>query len=463
MNHNQLQATYFNFGFAGKSSHHSPDESSFDFPTGSNRRYLYFVSMLFGANVTNQLDGSDLPIVIVPNFRTNPQTGEAWYWLPVEGYSPSETDEIPRKSDPSTWPPFWANEGITQWPTILPGLDVDAEEFYAKFDDRAYTRYLDDRYQPVADEPSRGGIGIEVEMRIVAVNEDGLENTHIIIYDYTNISDFDIEEAAVTLWITDWVGTPENDDSYYDPITNTVFFTDIMPTQSPPEFDGEFLGVAAIRPLHTPDMPMEGFEPGDVSLLSGFQNLAAGGFVGSSDAAIWENIMTPGQFPPGPPPTMDTDQFLTFSFFDLPKGETRRLAFAVSVAQTDTPTNAADIQAVTEQLDEARDFWLLANGFPVNTPDDGRSELPQMAVLHQNYPNPFNPTTNIRYSLPHDGEVTLSVYNILGQRVALLQNGPMSAGTHEIRFNAENLSSGLYVYKLQYSDQTLTQVMTFIK
>ena len=91
------------------------------------------------------------------------------------------------------------------------------------------------------------------------------------------------------------------------------------------------------------------------------------------------------------------------------------------------------------------------------------AELPTEYTLEQNYPNPFNPATKITFSLPKDGMTSLSVYNLLGEKVASLVNEELQAGVHSYSFDASQLSSGIYFYKLDSDQVSLTKKMMLIK
>jgi hypothetical protein len=84
-------------------------------------------------------------------------------------------------------------------------------------------------------------------------------------------------------------------------------------------------------------------------------------------------------------------------------------------------------------------------------------------ALSQNYPNPFNPVTTISYSIQKQSDVKLSVYDLLGREVALLVNGIQSEGIHTVQFNGANLSSGIYIYKLQAEGRVISKKMTLLK
>ncbi|MBI4536076.1 MAG: T9SS type A sorting domain-containing protein [Ignavibacteriae bacterium] len=90
--------------------------------------------------------------------------------------------------------------------------------------------------------------------------------------------------------------------------------------------------------------------------------------------------------------------------------------------------------------------------------------MPGEFKLHQNFPNPFNPTTEVEFHLPASDVVSLKVYNLLGAEVkTILGNESLDAGTHTIKFNAEELSSGIYLYRLTTSRFNATRKMVLLK
>jgi hypothetical protein len=83
--------------------------------------------------------------------------------------------------------------------------------------------------------------------------------------------------------------------------------------------------------------------------------------------------------------------------------------------------------------------------------------------LSQNYPNPFNPCTEINYSLAKSGNITLKIYNLLGSEVATLVNGFNEAGKHSVKFNANDITSGIYFYTIKADGFTSTRKMILMK
>ncbi len=97
------------------------------------------------------------------------------------------------------------------------------------------------------------------------------------------------------------------------------------------------------------------------------------------------------------------------------------------------------------------------------TSSEEEEEVPESINLNQNYPNPFNPETTIQFELPERKHVKVEVFNSMGQSVAVLADEELSQGSHSVRFDGSNLSSGTYIYTLQTDNTTLSRQMTFIK
>jgi hypothetical protein len=91
------------------------------------------------------------------------------------------------------------------------------------------------------------------------------------------------------------------------------------------------------------------------------------------------------------------------------------------------------------------------------------NQLPTVYSLSQNYPNPFNPTTTIKFDLPQAGDVNLVVYDVVGRTVAELASGHYNAGRYKINFNAANLASGIYFYRLKVKDFVSVKKLILLK
>lgn len=107
-------------------------------------------------------------------------------------------------------------------------------------------------------------------------------------------------------------------------------------------------------------------------------------------------------------------------------------------------------------------FYILTGDSPSGSGNDPNVYVEQYS-LEQNYPNPFNPITTIKYSVQQNSVVNITVYNIVGQKVAELVNGYKIVGEYEINFNAIGLSSGIYLVRMQAGDYTSMIKMTLLK
>lgn len=105
----------------------------------------------------------------------------------------------------------------------------------------------------------------------------------------------------------------------------------------------------------------------------------------------------------------------------------------------------------------------MGGGWPPNNNVENAVNMLYKFNLEQNYPNPFNPSTTINYSIPNDGFVKLAVYNILGEEVSTLVNNVQSAGNYSIDFNASELPSGIYLYRIDTQNLSLSKKLILTK
>ena len=114
-------------------------------------------------------------------------------------------------------------------------------------------------------------------------------------------------------------------------------------------------------------------------------------------------------------------------------------------------------------ISEIEGELMFNESIPVSLPKIIHTEIPQEFDLGYNYPNPFNPETNIVYALPERVKVEVSIYNILGQKVALLVNNVQEPGNYQVKWDASNMSSGVYIYTISAGEFYSSKKMMLIK
>jgi hypothetical protein len=109
--------------------------------------------------------------------------------------------------------------------------------------------------------------------------------------------------------------------------------------------------------------------------------------------------------------------------------------------------------------------WYIRAESPIQPTavQSGDGHVPRSPSLSHNYPNPFNPVTTIQYSLPHEAHITLGIYNVLGQLVAILTDGLQTAGHKQIDWNATSFPSGVYFYRLQAGSYSETKTLVLLR
>ena len=131
------------------------------------------------------------------------------------------------------------------------------------------------------------------------------------------------------------------------------------------------------------------------------------------------------------------------------------------------PSNGGSSTAITNDGNAIDPSWGIVN----TTVDvsDKEENKPNIFFVSQNFPNPFNPSTNIQFTIPNSfstfspSNITLKVYNILGEEVAELINNNLVAGEYNVQFNGGNLNSGVYFYELRMNSHKLVKKMSLIK
>jgi hypothetical protein len=148
-------------------------------------------------------------------------------------------------------------------------------------------------------------------------------------------------------------------------------------------------------------------------------------------------------------------------FGNIAPGQIKNSAFVYTV---NTQNNPANVDFNVKILSNDWEFWRDSlTAVIITAIAHEETNIPTEFKLNQNYPNPFNPITTIEFDLPKTGEVSLKIYNILGEEVITLVSERLSAGSYSYEWEASNLASGVYLYRLQTGDYVETKKMILMR
>ncbi len=145
------------------------------------------------------------------------------------------------------------------------------------------------------------------------------------------------------------------------------------------------------------------------------------------------------------------------------QGSTTSFLYFLANSVLGTAPNHMGIASVLTATTAYQSFGTWSTQGSLMMPEVSTRQMPSDFSLEQNYPNPFNPSTTIRYGLPTKSQVSVIVYNTLGQMVSQLVSSEQESGYHEVRFDASGLSSGVYFYRLSAGTYVETRKLLLVR
>jgi subtilisin family serine protease len=278
---------------------------------------------------------------------------------------------------------------------------------------------------------------LEIRMNSYMFNEAGLENTIFVQYLIKNKSQtYTVNNSWIGLF-ADWdIGNPGNNSVFYSEEDSLIFIGESGNPDTP------VATVANLGPTGTLFAIDNEFE-GDIDNLN-FP-------IDESFTKVQKLNATRAGLQKTTVDETDASMIVSTGPHSIAPGEEISVGFVLAYGSS--------IEELQQQVANAREknvFHVTGNAV-VTSNHESSSGLPTRTYLYNNYPNPFNPSTNIRFDLAQSTNVQLTVYNILGQKVSSLVSENMTAGTHNISFDASMLSSGVYlaVLRTEFGQQTI--------
>lgn len=279
-------------------------------------------------------------------------------------------------------------------------------------------------------------IGIEITLQSYTYTNDPHRDYLILKYDIRNTSGTEISTLHAGLLFNWNISTNGvNDISVIDNVGKYAYMYDPSPF---PGINDIFIGTALISSDKYKFAHFSNFN----TLNTGFQKSTKWYYL--STGSFNTHLNGNNQY--------SISQMVSGGPFSVQPDETVDVAFAVAVGRSNEELG----MIIEEARSKYREMDIVTD---IETVDEPLSAF----YLSQNYPNPFNASTVIRYSLPEPAEVDLSVYDVLGRRVARLVDARHIAGSYDVHFNSGDLTTGVYMYRLKTGKTVLTGKMLLLK
>lgn len=264
---NNVRATVFNFGFSGRTGSR-PDEIAYEWPKNTNRIYVALVAIWKAGEVIDN-DGNTIKIVDFPTYRQN-TAGQSWNLEPVPGFLNPDANSIARSDNPDSWPTSlqggWRDKvsdpndrgWVGSWNGFF-GKNVfqaDQEMFYRTSDD-LYDRY---NYTPDETDPSRGGLGLLMDVRALAWSQILINDVVFFVHDILNDGTKRIPKSSFLIWLADIVGNDSQDDQPFVDLQSSIAFLTDADRIGDEAFGSDPVGLASIKYLETPGNEVDGID-----------------------------------------------------------------------------------------------------------------------------------------------------------------------------------------------------------
>ncbi|MBU0982669.1 MAG: T9SS type A sorting domain-containing protein [candidate division Zixibacteria bacterium] len=379
------------------------------------------------------------------------------------------------------------NQDYLDWPTAQ-GAPVDGlgsplligeQMLWSVFNDADTALHTN---HPGSTDP----LGVEIQQWVWAedVSDMSYQRVIHILYKLYNKGTNVIDSMYLGLWFDPDLGNAQDDRSGCDPASSQFFCyngdnDDQQYGTQPPAIGCRILAGPVVA--STGDTARFGLQT-----LPEYRNMEMTAFIaeptgGDPDTAVKSyNLMhglpQDGIAPPGWDPFMydgdpvtgtgelvsfDTDLYMMGSCgpFQFTPGDSQQILIRLAVGHSGDRLTS---------ITALRNTLALPIELPTEAPSDDPVLLPSAVILSQNYPNPFNPTTTIAYDLVRRSTVNLTIYNVLGQEVAVLDDGVRGPGHHVVEWNGKDrhgntAASGVYFYRLTAGDETVTRKMLLLR